>query len=191
MLCELLRGALRRRRAFRVVGCEVTVREFLATAQNETIDVVLVGAHLQDGTGSGLHAIQLLRAARPDVRAIVLLQRFETNLVAESFRVGARGVFFRSQHHLDVLLKCISRVHAGQIWASTSDLEQMVEALAKVAGKAAAERVRWVPDQRIRAIVKTWPVKFRTPRALAMGFKPDEDVESVIRSYAADEGIPL
>jgi hypothetical protein len=48
-----------------------------------------------------------------------------------------------------------------------------------------------VPDQRIRAIVKTWPVKFRTPRALAMGFKPDEDVESVIRSHAADEGIRL
>jgi D-erythronate 2-dehydrogenase len=73
----------------------------------------------------------------------------------------------------------------------TASVAQMVEALAKVAGKAAAERVRWVPDQRIRAIVKTWPVKFRTPRALAMGFKPDEDVESVIRSYAADEGIRL
>jgi DNA-binding NarL/FixJ family response regulator len=129
MLCELLRGALRRRRAFRVVGCEVTVREFLAAAQSESIDVALVGAHLQDGAGSGLHAIQLLRAARPDIRAIILLQRFEKNLVAEAFRVGARGVFFRSQHHLDVLLKCISRVHAGQIWASTSDLEQMVEAL--------------------------------------------------------------
>jgi nucleoside-diphosphate-sugar epimerase len=73
----------------------------------------------------------------------------------------------------------------------TASVAQMVEALAKVAGRAAAERVRWVPDQRIRAIVKTWPVKFRTPRALAMGFKPDEDVESVIRSHAADEGIRL
>ena len=48
-----------------------------------------------------------------------------------------------------------------------------------------------MPDQRIRAIVKTWPVRFRTPRALAMGFKPDEDIESVIRSYTADEGIRL
>jgi hypothetical protein len=51
--------------------------------------------------------------------------------------------------------------------------------------------VRWAPDQRIRDIVSTWPVRFKTPRALALGFKPDEDVESVIRSYAADEGIRL
>ena len=39
--------------------------------------------------------------------------------------------------------------------------------------------------------MKTWPVKFRTPRALAMGFKPDADVESVIRGYVADEKIRL
>ena len=73
----------------------------------------------------------------------------------------------------------------------TATVAQMVDALAQVAGKQVAERVRWVPDPRIRAIVRTWPVRFRTPRALALGFKPDEDVESVIRSYAADEGIQL
>jgi hypothetical protein len=39
--------------------------------------------------------------------------------------------------------------------------------------------------------VKTWPVNFRTPRALAMGFAPDRDVESIIRDYIADENIRL
>ena len=73
----------------------------------------------------------------------------------------------------------------------TVSVAQMLEALARVAGKEVAERVRWVPDERIRAIVKTWPVRFRTPRALTMGFRPDEDIDSVIRSYAADEGIRL
>jgi len=34
-------------------------------------------------------------------------------------------------------------------------------------------------------------VNFRTPRALAMGFKPDADVESVIRAYIADENIKI
>ncbi len=73
----------------------------------------------------------------------------------------------------------------------TVSVAQMLDALARVAGREVAERVRWAPDDRIRSIVRTWPVKFRTPRALAMGFKPDEDIESVIRSYAADEGIQL
>ncbi|MGH8675047.1 MAG: D-erythronate dehydrogenase [Burkholderiales bacterium] len=73
----------------------------------------------------------------------------------------------------------------------TVSVAQMLEALARVAGKEVAERVRWVPDERIRAIVRTWPVRFRTPRALAMGFRPDEEIDSIIRSYAADEGIRL
>ena len=73
----------------------------------------------------------------------------------------------------------------------TASVAQMVEALRKVAGDAAAKRVLYKADARIQAIVKTWPVNFRTPRALEMGFKPDSDVESVIRAYIADEGIKL
>lgn len=73
----------------------------------------------------------------------------------------------------------------------TASVAQMVEAMRRVAGEAAAKRVTYKGDARIQAIVKTWPVNFRTPRALAMGFKPDADVESVIRDYVADEKIKL
>jgi len=73
----------------------------------------------------------------------------------------------------------------------TASVAQMVEALRKVAGDSVAKRVVYKADARIQAIVKTWPVNFRTPRALAMGFKPDPDVESVIRAYIADENIKL
>ena len=59
----------------------------------------------------------------------------------------------------------------------------------RVAGDAAAKRVVYKPDERIQKIVAGWPVKFRTPRALAMGFKPDVDLDSVVRAYIADEGI--
>jgi hypothetical protein len=73
----------------------------------------------------------------------------------------------------------------------TATVAQMVAAMKRVGGAQAAERVRWKPDARIQAIVRTWPVRFRTPRALEMGFRADPDVESVIRDYAADEGIRL
>jgi len=73
----------------------------------------------------------------------------------------------------------------------TASVAQMVEALRRVAGDAVAKRVVYQADTRIQAIVKTWPVNFRTPRALAMGFKPDADVESVIRDYIADENIKV
>jgi D-erythronate 2-dehydrogenase len=73
----------------------------------------------------------------------------------------------------------------------TATVAEMVEAMRKIAGDAVAKRVVYKADARIQAIVKTWPVNFRTPRALAMGFKPDPDVESVIRDYIADEKIKL
>ena len=73
----------------------------------------------------------------------------------------------------------------------TASVAQMVEALRRVGGDAAAKRVVYKPDARIQAIVKTWPVNFRTPRALALGFKADPDVASIIRDYIADEGIKI
>jgi nucleoside-diphosphate-sugar epimerase len=71
----------------------------------------------------------------------------------------------------------------------TATLEEMLAALGKVAGAKVAQRVAWKPDARIQAIVKTWPVNFRTPRALQMGFLADADVEAIISNYIADENI--
>jgi nucleoside-diphosphate-sugar epimerase len=73
----------------------------------------------------------------------------------------------------------------------TASVAQMIEALKKVAGAKVAGRVSYKPDARIQAIVKTWPVNFKTPRALEMGFKADADVESIIRAYVRDENIRL
>jgi len=71
----------------------------------------------------------------------------------------------------------------------TASVREMLAALAHVAGQKVAERVVFKPDARIQAIVQTWPVRFRTPRALAMGFRPDADMETVLRDYIADENI--
>lgn len=71
----------------------------------------------------------------------------------------------------------------------TASVAEMLEALRRVAGAEAAGRVAWKPDARVQAIVQTWPVRFRTPRALEMGFKADADMESVIRDYIADENL--
>jgi len=73
----------------------------------------------------------------------------------------------------------------------TATVAEILAALKRVAGAKAAERVAWKPDARIQAIVKTWPVRFRTERALDLGFEADPDVESVIRDYIAEERIKL
>ncbi|MDH4094402.1 MAG: NAD-dependent epimerase/dehydratase family protein [Betaproteobacteria bacterium] len=73
----------------------------------------------------------------------------------------------------------------------TASVAEMLEALKRVAGAKVAGRVVFKPDARIQAIVKTWPVNFRTPRALQMGFRADPDVDTVIRDYLADERIKV
>ncbi len=73
----------------------------------------------------------------------------------------------------------------------TVTVAEMIAAMGKIAGSHVAKRVSWKPDARIAAIVKTWPVRFATPRALALGFKPDPDIDTVIRDYIADEGVKV
>jgi nucleoside-diphosphate-sugar epimerase len=71
----------------------------------------------------------------------------------------------------------------------TVSVREAVAALARIAGPAVASRVQHKPDPRIEAIVRTWPVRFRTPRALALGFAADPGIDDVIRDYMRDEGI--
>lgn len=73
----------------------------------------------------------------------------------------------------------------------TASVAQMVEALRRIAGDEVAARVEWKPDARIQAIVKTWPARFTTERALKLGFAADKDIESVIRDYIRDQGIKV
>jgi len=69
----------------------------------------------------------------------------------------------------------------------TLTVREMIDAMGRVAGKETVERVKFVPDARIQGIVKTWPVRFRTERANAMGFKADPDFDSIVRDHIANE----
>jgi two-component system nitrate/nitrite response regulator NarL len=131
MLCQLLSGAFKRRRGFCVAACAASVKQVLDAVNSNSIDVALVGAHLRDGRNTGLRAVQQIRALQPTVRSVVLLERSEKGYIVESFRAGAKGVFFRSESDFDVLCKCIARIHQGQVWASSTELEQVVEALVR------------------------------------------------------------
>jgi nucleoside-diphosphate-sugar epimerase len=74
---------------------------------------------------------------------------------------------------------------------NTVTVAEMIEAMAKIAGAQTVKRVAWKPDARIQAIVETWPVRFATPRALALGFRADPGIEAVIRDYIADENVRI
>ncbi len=73
----------------------------------------------------------------------------------------------------------------------TFSVKEGVDALRRIAGDAVAKRVVFKRDERLNTMVRSFPGRFRTDRALAMGFVPDADIESIIRAYIKDEGIAV
>ena len=65
-------------------------------------------------------------------------------------------------------------------------VQQMLDALAAVAGPAVRARVRFEPDARIAGIVANWPRGATARRALALGLRPESNFEDIIRQYIAD-----
>jgi nucleoside-diphosphate-sugar epimerase len=64
---------------------------------------------------------------------------------------------------------------------------EMAAALRRAAGADAYARIAWEPDPQIQAIVGGWPQALATPRAEAMGFVPDKDIDAVIAAFIEDD----
>jgi nucleoside-diphosphate-sugar epimerase len=64
---------------------------------------------------------------------------------------------------------------------------QMIDALKRVAGEAAAARVKWQLDPVIDRIVATWPANFAPVLGPALGMRADHDFDAIIRQYIEDE----
>jgi len=69
----------------------------------------------------------------------------------------------------------------------TVTVEEMLAALAKVAGEGVAARVQFEPDPFIEKIVYGWPTRFETERAEVMGFRADQRFEDVIEAFIEDD----
>ncbi|MGW5867262.1 D-erythronate dehydrogenase [Streptomyces sp. NPDC055239] len=70
--------------------------------------------------------------------------------------------------------------------ALTTTVAEMLATLRRVAGDAVADLVKVAPDPAVEAIVGSWPAAFDNARATALGLRPDESFESVVRAYAED-----
>jgi nucleoside-diphosphate-sugar epimerase len=71
----------------------------------------------------------------------------------------------------------------------TFSVKQGVDALRRIAGDQVANRIVFKPIERIHNMVKTFPARFDTPRALAMGFEADVSIDAIINDYISSEGI--
>ncbi len=126
---QLLADALRNDHGLQVVAAASNSEELLAAITRVPIDVAVISHNLDDQPGGGTQVLREMRALRPQIKGVILLDSAKAQEVLECFRAGARGIFSK-QERLESLCTCIRSVHEGQIWARSVDLDHVLEALA-------------------------------------------------------------
>jgi DNA-binding NarL/FixJ family response regulator len=93
-------------------------------------DVALISAALNDGPQSGIQLVSELRCRYPATRCIVLVDQSDREQVVDAFRGGAAGIYSRAES-MNRLAKSIRSVHQGQVWASSQELQYLLEELVR------------------------------------------------------------
>lgn len=104
--------------------------EILSVVKRDRSQVALISARQANDSRGGFKLTREIRSSSPATRVIMLLDSSERTPVIEAFRSGARGVFSRTEP-LKMLAKSIRCVHEGQIWASSSELQFVLEAMSE------------------------------------------------------------
>ena len=133
MGCQLLKDTFERSRAgFRIVDCAQSREHILSSLAEHPCDVALISESLSNGPLTGFQALRELRHSFPKTRSVMLLKSGKEELVVDAFRAGAKGVYSRTEP-LRVLTKCILSVNQGQIWASSAQVDAVLNAFASAA----------------------------------------------------------
>ena len=70
----------------------------------------------------------------------------------------------------------------------TVSADEMLTAVRSVCGDGVADLIEWRRDPAVEGVVATWPGRFDSARAKALGFSTDPDFESVVREYLQEIG---
>jgi two-component system, NarL family, nitrate/nitrite response regulator NarL len=124
---QLLAESLGRDPRFEI-SCVVAAAEILSMTRSIEADVAVIGLDSDNATKKGLQLARTLNARVPDLHIVVLLEVTTRDSVIAAFRCGATGVFCRTEP-VSELLACIERVSRGEIWASSSHSQFLLDAL--------------------------------------------------------------
>src|SRR5271167_2607102 len=126
---ELLADALKRDGSLQVTTSPLGSGGLTGRPNLNDVDVLLLGSNLDEQPGGGFEVLRGLRSSQEDLRAVMLLDSSQPETILEAFRAGAKGVFSRHES-VEILSKCVRRVHEGQVWADSQQLAILLQSLA-------------------------------------------------------------
>jgi DNA-binding NarL/FixJ family response regulator len=101
----------------------------LRVVRTTNVHIILITVSLADDPLGGLTAIQQIRELHPETKCVTLFEASEAHLVVTAFRAGAKGVFFPGCDGFARLCRCVEKVHAGQIWANSAQLQELLDSV--------------------------------------------------------------
>jgi DNA-binding NarL/FixJ family response regulator len=129
---QLLVAALRRRPEFHVISCNMGDDAVLETVTARRPRVVLITTDRHNGGWQDMATVRRVHLAHSEIATILLVEAYDRELVVNTFRSGARGLFCFTQLPFRTLCKRIPRVAAGQLWANTEQMQYLIEVLTQV-----------------------------------------------------------
>lgn len=73
----------------------------------------------------------------------------------------------------------------------TVSINEMLDALEKIAGKECLNLIEWQHDANVEKIVKSWPIQIESVYAKSLGFEADKNFEDIIRAHIEDNPTSL
>jgi DNA-binding NarL/FixJ family response regulator len=126
MFVEILGSELTQYRVGHVVGTAYTAAATELFLRTQRPEVALVGSEKTTGRPTGLSFVEQIALLAPKTRQIVLDHGESRGEAALFLRAGARGIVCEPDLTSPVLVKCIQCVAAGQIWANTEQIEELI-----------------------------------------------------------------
>lgn len=130
MNTQLLVEGLGRNPQFEMIEAPLLEAEILALVRSERPQVTLISAVPGEDGAPAFELVRRIRAHAPSPRIVVMLDHSEAGAVVGAFRAGAHGVFCRTEP-FPLLARCIECVNSGQVWASSTQLQFVIEALSQ------------------------------------------------------------
>jgi two-component system nitrate/nitrite response regulator NarL len=131
---QLLVSALRRRSEFEVTGCGMDSEAILAAVQDHRIQVAIMNVGPGGNPWDDMTNVRRLHLAHPEIAKVILMNEFDREIVVQAFRSGVRGLFCFATSPFRHLCRCIHRVHDGQIWANSEQLNCLLDTITHVPG---------------------------------------------------------
>ena len=131
MESQLLTGSLQHR-GFDVLPCSGEISSILEFVESGAVDVAVISCAIPHSGTPDLTALRTLHLTHPQIPKVCLMETESPQLAVQAFRSGARGLFCLADSSFQTFCDCIERVHRGEIFATTGQLNCLLDSVCQV-----------------------------------------------------------